>query len=82
MLIGSHSSRFSAGGRVAIIDDADYFNAGKRQLPAQDAGGAAAAFALDLDRHKPQPAVTDDSLAIADRAVSRRWPSDVVGERY
>ena len=46
---------------------------GERQLPAQDARGAAAAVAADPDRHEPEQAVADDSLAVADRAISSRW---------
>ena len=42
----------------------------QRKLLAEDARGAAAERAVDSDRHEPQPAVADDSVAVASGAIS------------
>ena len=55
---------------MAIIDDADHFNASSANCLLKTLEEPPPQVAADPDRHEPGAAIADDSLAVADCAVS------------
>ena len=73
------STAASGGWRVVIVDSLDELNARRRQRPAEEPGGAAAARAVPAHRPPAGPGAADHPLALpqADAAAAGRGRSRI-----